>query len=257
MTELVARQFAGALWNVARASLLVVGVAALMLWEVDTLSKTPAGAPAPVVLETPPRLDAVQPARVAADAAAVARPAAGVPAGQAGEHALVAGYLARKYRVAADATGEIVRATYRIGKELGVDPHLILAVMAIESRMNPFAASTMGAQGLMQVIPKYHMDKFARLGGAEAVLNPVANIHVGTQILRDYLRRFGDVEAGLRAYSGATGDDFGYAAKVLSERDRLKEAAGQTKVARPSRAATPAEARQAPAEAAAEDDGDA
>ena len=59
----------------------------------------------------------------------------------------------------------------------------------------------------------------------EAVLNPVANIRVGTRILKDYLQRFGGVESGLRAYSGATADDFGYAAKVLAERDRLKAAA--------------------------------
>ncbi|MBL8382266.1 MAG: transglycosylase SLT domain-containing protein [Burkholderiales bacterium] len=254
MTQLVVRQFAGAVWNAAKVALMAVGVTALLLWEVDTLGKAPEAPDATVVLEPEPRLDAVRPARVAADTVSVAKPGASA---QVGEHAQVATYLARKYRVAADATAEIVRSTYRIGKELGVDPHLILAVMAIESRMNPFAASTMGAQGLMQVIPKYHMDKFARLGGAEAVLNPVANIHVGTQILRDYMRRFGDLEAGLRAYSGATGDDFGYAAKVIAERDRLKEVAGQVRTARPARGAAPPETRRPAAAPADEADDDA
>ena len=101
---------------------------------------------------------------------------------------------------------------------------LILAVIAVESRFNPIAQSGMGAKGLMQVIPKYHMDKFDEHGGYEAVLNPVANIKVGALILRDYIRRFGSVESALRVYSGATGDDFGYPNKVLAERDRLRAA---------------------------------
>ena len=118
----------------------------------------------------------------------------------------------------------LVRAAYLSGKETGVDPNLILSVMAIESRFHPFAESPMGAKGLMQVIPKFHMDKFDRLGGRDAVLNPVANIKVGAMILQDYIRRFGGVEAGLKMYSGATGDDFGYPSKVLAERDRLAAA---------------------------------
>jgi hypothetical protein len=86
----------------------------------------------------------------------------------------------------------------------------------------------MGAQGLMQVIPRYHLDKFEELGGKDAVLNPVANIKVGALILKDYISRFGGVEAGLKAYSGAaaTDDDGGYAEKVLDERERIRSAAG-------------------------------
>jgi soluble lytic murein transglycosylase-like protein len=56
----------------------------------------------------------------------------------------------------------------------------------------------MGAVGLMQVIPKYHLDKFEELGGPEAVLNPLANIRVGAMILKDTMQRFG----GLRVNNG-------------------------------------------------------
>src|SRR5205085_1923344 len=107
------------------------------------------------------------------------------------------------------------------------DPLLILAVMAIESGLNPFAESPVGAKGLMQVMAKVHTDKFQKVGGTEAALNPVANIHVGAQILKDYVTRTGSVEAALKSYvgAGASDDDSGYGAKVVAEWRRLKQVA--------------------------------
>jgi soluble lytic murein transglycosylase-like protein len=104
---------------------------------------------------------------------------------------------------------------------------LILAVMCIESGLNPFAESAMGAQGLMQVMSKVHHDKFKELGGVKAALNPVANIRVGSLILKDYVTRGGSVEAGLKLYVGAAAfdNDAGYGSKVLAEYHRLKEVA--------------------------------
>ena len=247
MTQLALRHFAGTLWKVVKATLMVTGLVTLVVWEVDTFSQPRIAAPAAARHEPVPVLDAIQPGRLAADTLAMADSTDLSVTAQVAEHKRVATYLARKYRVAMDATGEIVGATYRIGKELGVDPFLILAVMAIESRMNPFAESGMGAVGLMQVIPKYHLDKFEELGGPEAVLNPLANIRVGALVLKDAMQRFGGLESGLKAYSGATGDDFGYAAKVIAERDRLRAAAGLSKaVPAPAVPVRVDEARPAP-----------
>jgi soluble lytic murein transglycosylase-like protein len=248
MSRLVARHLAGALWNVVKGSLMMAGLVALVAWEVNTFSHRPAKAVA-VQQDVVPVLEAVKPGSLASETLALADEGDAARAGSAGEHKRIASYLARKYKVAADATQWIVSAAFRAGRDVGVDPLLILAVMGIESRMNPFAESGMGAQGLMQVIPKYHLDKFEELGGPDAVLNPVANIRVGALILKDYLERFGGVEPGLRAYSGATGDDFGYAAKIMAERDRIKAAAGAAKVpaaVKPVRA----ESRQVEAEPA-------
>lgn len=141
-------------------------------------------------------------------------------------------WIAKRYRVANDATNMLVSAAYLTGKEVQIDPLLILAVMAIESRFNPFAESPVGAQGLMQVMSKVHHDKFADMGGTRAALNPVANIRVGALILKEYVARGGSIEAGLKRYVGAAAmeTDAGYGAKVLGEYDRLKAVAGGKRV---------------------------
>lgn len=137
----------------------------------------------------------------------------------------VTSWLARRYRVAHEATNMLVSAAYLTASEIKLDPLLILSVMAIESGLNPFAESPMGAQGLMQVMSKVHHDKFQEVGGLKAALNPVANIKVGAQILKDYVKKTGSVEGGLKMYVGAadSDNDSGYGAKVLTEYRRLKE----------------------------------
>ena len=139
----------------------------------------------------------------------------------------VTDWLSRRYRVAGDAANMLVSTAYSTAHEIKLDPLLILAVMAIESGLNPFAESPMGAQGLMQVMSKVHSDKFEGMGGSQAALNPVANIRVGAQILKDYVTRTGSVEAGLKTYvgAGAIDDDSGYGSKVLTEYKRLKQVA--------------------------------
>jgi len=141
------------------------------------------------------------------------------------EQRAVAGFISKRYRVAQDAIDGFVATAYRAGSEWKVDPLLILAVMAVESRYNPVAESNMGAKGLMQVIPKFHGDKLQEHGGETALLDPRVNIQVGAQILREYLRRFGETETALQMYAGAF-DEPGapYAIKVLAERARLKQA---------------------------------
>ena len=139
------------------------------------------------------------------------------------EQRAVAEFIAKRYRVAEDAITEFVAIAYRAGEQHRVDPLLILAVMAIESRYNPVAESVMGARGLMQVIPKYHPEKLVPHGGEEMLLEPEVNIQVGAQILREYQRRFGDVETALQMYAGAFDEPTSqYANKVFAEKARLE-----------------------------------
>ncbi|HTR07841.1 MAG TPA: transglycosylase SLT domain-containing protein [Paraburkholderia sp.] len=142
------------------------------------------------------------------------------------EQALVATYLARRYRVAQQPVGELVKAAFDTGREVGLDPLLLLAVMAIESGFNPYAESGVGAQGLMQVMSKVHSDKFQYFGGQRAALDPLANIKVGALVLKDCIARGGSLPGGLRLYVGSTSqDDGGYGAKVMAERGRLRDVA--------------------------------
>ncbi len=140
------------------------------------------------------------------------------------EQRAVTEFIAKRYRVAQDAAAGFVATAYRAGGESKVDPLLILAVMAVESRYNPVAESNMGAKGLMQVIPKFHAEKLVEHGGESALLDPDVNIQVGAQILREYLRRVGEIETALQMYAGAIDEPTsGYALKVLAERARLEQ----------------------------------
>ena len=146
------------------------------------------------------------------------------------EQRAVTEFVAKRYRVAQDAAAGVVAAAYRAGGEWKVDPLLILAVVAVESRFNPIAESNLGAKGLMQVIPRFHTDKLAEHGGETALLDPAVNIQVGAQILREYLRRFGETETALQMYASAFDEpNSGYAFKVLAERSRLEQALKQVR----------------------------
>jgi soluble lytic murein transglycosylase-like protein len=147
----------------------------------------------------------------------------GAPRDTRSEIDALATSLAKRYRVSSDATRNVVTTAYREGSRIGVDPLLIIAVIAVESRFNPIAESEMGAQGLMQVIPRFHKEHLEG-ESAEAVLDPHANIRLGARILKDYIRSGGTEVAGLQRYNGATSDESNaYAAKVLGEKQRLKQ----------------------------------
>ncbi|RZF25126.1 lytic transglycosylase domain-containing protein [Paraburkholderia sp. UYCP14C] len=147
------------------------------------------------------------------------------------EQDLVASYLSRRYRVAQEPVSELVKAAFDTGREVGLDPLLLLSVMAIESGFNPYAESGVGAQGLMQVMSKVHSDKFQYFGGQSAALDPLANIKVGALVLKDCIARGGSLPGGLRLYVGSsTPDDGGYGAKVMAERGRLRDVVRGRKV---------------------------
>jgi len=155
---------------------------------------------------------------------AVDRATASNPQDLPKQQAAVAFWLSKKYRVAPEPLSALVAEAYEIGARIKLDPTLILAVMAIESRFNPFAQSPVGAQGLMQVMTKVHSDKYEDFGGKLAAFDPLTNLRVGVQVLQECIKRAGSVEGGLRYYVGAANieDDGGYADKVMAEHARLQ-----------------------------------
>ena len=84
----------------------------------------------------------------------------------------------------------------------------------------------------MQVMTSVHTDKFESFGGTHAAFDPISNLKVGVQVLRECIARAGGLEAGLRWYVGAANlpDDGGYIGKVLSEQGHMKRVAGGSNV---------------------------
>lgn len=142
------------------------------------------------------------------------------------QQANVAHWLSRKYRVAPEPLSALVAEAFTVGERVRLDPTLILAVMAIESRFNPYAQSPVGAQGLMQVLTRVHSDKYEDFGGQMAAFDPLSNLRVGVKVLQDCIKQAGSIEGGLRLYVGAVTTDGGsYINKVMAEHLRIRSVA--------------------------------
>ena len=164
---------------------------------------------------------------------AVSRATAADPRDLDRQQAAVAQWLARRYKVAPEPISRLVQEAWSVGQRAHLDPTLILAIMAVESSFNPFAQSPVGAQGLMQVMTRVHDDKYEAFGGTHAAFDPLTNLRVGVQVLKECIARAGSLEDGLRFYVGAgnQADDGGYAGKVLSEQAHLRQVAAGKSVA--------------------------
>lgn len=160
----------------------------------------------------------------------------------------VVDYLARRYKVSSLGVEPLVVSAEDVGKRIGLDPLLLVAVMAVESSFNPIAESPMGAQGLMQIIPRFHQEKIVDQGSDASLLDPQTNIVVGARVLKEYLVRTGSMQHALQVYNGATNDTVGsmYANKVMAEKQRL-EAAAQRRPIPPVHAVAPVAAPSSPA----------
>jgi len=94
---------------------------------------------------------------------------------------------------------------------LRLRPDLVLALIEVESRFNPWAVSPTGAVGLMQVMPFWPR----QLGMQNQLIHVAQNVRIGCEILRYYLRaEHQDWTRALARYNGGAGRD-AYAALIL------------------------------------------
>jgi soluble lytic murein transglycosylase-like protein len=95
----------------------------------------------------------------------------------------------------------------------GVDPKLVAAVVFRESAFNPKAVSRIGAQGLMQLMPRT-----AKAMGVRDSFDARQNVMGGTRYLRSMLDEFdGNVDLALAAYNAGPQAVKKYGPKVTQE----------------------------------------
>lgn len=130
-------------------------------------------------------------------------------------------YLAEKLRQSPQTMQRYVELAWKeASRRVGLDPGLIIAIMHKESVFRPKVQSSYGAQGLMQVVRRWHREK---LHASESLFDPAVNIRVGTDILEEYLELAdGDLSKALAKYSGNAA---GYAKTVINESRRLAQVA--------------------------------
>lgn len=86
---------------------------------------------------------------------------------------------------------------YLASMKYGVDPPLVKAIVKAESDFDTFAVSSVGARGLMQLMPET-----ARLMGVKNIHDPAENIEGGTRYLSGLLEKYDwEVSMAVAAYN--------------------------------------------------------
>jgi len=95
----------------------------------------------------------------------------------------------------------IARAVIAFSISWGVDPRLLMAVVAVESGFKPMATSRKGAMGLGQLMPAT-----ARALGVENAYDPIQNLAGSVKLIRGHLERSsGDLAEALARYNAGPG----------------------------------------------------
>lgn len=106
----------------------------------------------------------------------------------------------------------LLRLVHQEASKAGLKPDLVLALIHAESHFDRFAISSVGAQGMMQIMPFWK----AELGRPQDNLTDnETNLRYGCTILSYYLKKEnGDINRALARYNGSLGKPQ-YPAKVI------------------------------------------
>lgn len=139
------------------------------------------------------------------------------------EQLAVTRWLSRKYRVSTEPLSAMVAEAWATGERSQLPPTLILAIMAIESRFNPFASGSQGNVGLMQIEPQAHAETLGQFGGPLSAFDPLTNLRVGVRHLQGLMQQTDTLEEALFLYGTSSGQlmESQYVERVLAEQQLL------------------------------------
>ncbi|PTQ72277.1 transglycosylase SLT domain-containing protein [Pseudomonas sp. GV071] len=117
-----------------------------------------------------------------------------------------------RYMPDAEERLTLLKQVHHEASKAGLKPDLVLALIHVESRFNRFAISSVGAQGMMQVMTFWK----GELGREQDNLTDNAtNLRYGCTILSYYLKKEnGDLNRALARYNGSLGKT-SYSGKVV------------------------------------------
>ncbi len=142
---------------------------------------------------------------------------------------LVTRWLSRKYRVSPEPLGAMVAEAWVLGERSQLPPSLILAIMAVQSRFNPFASAIAGQVGLMQIELQAHTETLSQFGGTLSAFDPLTNVRVGVRHLQGLIQQADSLEEALALYGLSSGfsDEGQFVDRVLAEQLLIEKAFGK------------------------------
>jgi hypothetical protein len=118
-------------------------------------------------------------------------------------------YITRRYPgVPKELAQMIAVETDRLCADYDMPFALVVGLMETESQFNPFAVSSVGARGLLQVMPNVWLEEL-QLKESRELHGIAVGINAGLHVLRHYIdKNNGNVTKALKNYNGTSGDEF-------------------------------------------------
>ena len=143
------------------------------------------------------------------------------PSNFAQRTAALSAHITEKFRVEPEVASRVVNAAMEKGTAVKIPASLILAIISVESSFKAEAQNG-NATGLMQIIPRWHKENVAAIGGPTQLSKIENNIATGSKILREYLDRSkGNLFNAVYRYN-ASPHASAYAQKVLKEQKNFE-----------------------------------
>jgi soluble lytic murein transglycosylase-like protein len=146
------------------------------------------------------------------------------------EQLIVTRWLSRKYRVSPEPLAAMVSEAWSLGERTQLAPSLILAIIAVQSRFNPFASANPGQVGLMQIEQQAHIEALAQFGGTLSAFDPLTNLRVGVRHLQGLIQQTNTIEEALALFGLSSGfnDEGQFVDRVLAEQLVIEKALGKS-----------------------------